>query len=281
MLPELPILFDEQKHSYCWVPTSEWMIWSVSEVVKPLSPEQREWLEKNSHYAERGTAIHKTLEEFLSGQQLTDLETYSEWTDRLIHHNWWDDIEILALEHRLADPKRSIGGSFDGLIKKNGKTCLFDLKTKQAEASIFGSEKQADAARFGASESARASIESATLGADAERYSAEQAAGAQRDVASTQAGSARDVASTQAQSARDVATTQAEASKFSASTAADANKYGADRSVDVSRINTEGTIANTKETGTQTRQTMDNEYRLKAKDRANMHNYARSTARAM
>ena len=135
MLEPLPIEFDEELHQYTWSPTGETMLWSISGVVKPLSPEQREWLEKNSHYAERGTAVHKTLEEFLSGQQLTDLETYSEWTDRLIHHNWWDDIEILALEHRLADPKRSIGGSFDGLIKKDGKTCIFDLKTKQAENS--------------------------------------------------------------------------------------------------------------------------------------------------
>ena len=135
MLDPLPITFDEAAHTYVWNPTGEQMLWSISGVVKPLSPEQRAYLEKNSHYAERGTAVHKTLEEFLSGQQLTDLETYSEWTDRLIHHNWWDDIEILALEHRLADPKRSIGGSFDGLIKKDGKTCIFDLKSKQAESS--------------------------------------------------------------------------------------------------------------------------------------------------
>ena len=135
MLSELPISFNEERHEYLWEPTNEVMIWSVSEVVKPLSPEQREWLEKNSHYAERGTDIHKSLEEFLSGQQVTDLETYSDWTDHLLHNSWWDEVEILALEHRLADPKRSIGGSFDGLIKKGGKTCIFDLKSKQHESS--------------------------------------------------------------------------------------------------------------------------------------------------
>ena len=135
MLDPLPIAFDEAAHQYTWEPTGETMLWSISGVVKPLSPEQREWLEKNSHYAERGTAIHKSLEEFLSGQQLTDLESYSDWTDHLLHNSWWDDIEILALEHRLADPARSIGGSFDGLIKRDGKTCIFDLKTKQAENS--------------------------------------------------------------------------------------------------------------------------------------------------
>ena len=135
MLDPLPIAFDEAAHQYTWEPTGETMLWSISGVVKPLSPEQREWLEKNSHYAERGTAIHKSLEEFLSGQQVTDLEGYSDWTDHLLHHSWWDEVEILALEHRLADPKRSIGGSFDGLIKKDGKVCIYDLKTKQAENS--------------------------------------------------------------------------------------------------------------------------------------------------
>ena len=135
MLDPLPIAFDEAAHQYTWEPTGETMLWSISGVVKPLSPEQRAWLEKNHFYADRGTAIHKSLEEFLSGQQVTDLEGYSDWTDHLLHHSWWDDIEILALEHRLADPARSIGGSFDGLIKRDGKTCIFDLKTKQAENS--------------------------------------------------------------------------------------------------------------------------------------------------
>ena len=135
MLDPLPIVFNQERHEYTWEPTGETMLWSISGVVKPLSPEQREWLEKNSHYAERGTAIHLSLEEFLRGQQVTDLESYSDWTDHLLHHSWWDDIEILALEHRLADPARSIGGSFDGLIKKDGKVCIYDLKTKQHEAS--------------------------------------------------------------------------------------------------------------------------------------------------
>ena len=150
MLDPLPITFDEDAHTYTWEPTGETMLWSISGVVKPLSPEQREWLEKNSHYAERGTAIHKTLERFLGGDPdgwvSADFEQYTEWTDHLIHNSWWDDIEILALEHRLADPARSIGGSFDGLIKKDGKTCLFDLKTKQHE----GSKREKPLAQLGA-----------------------------------------------------------------------------------------------------------------------------------
>jgi hypothetical protein len=71
-----------------------------------------------------------------------------------------------------------------------------------------------------------------------------------------------------------------DAEKFKATSAADASKYGADRTVDVASVNAQGTIDNTRATGDETRKTQDNETRLKAKDRANMHSYARNTARA-
>ena len=87
MLKPLPIEFNEELHQYTWSPTGETMLWSISGVVKPLSPEQREWLEKNSHYAERGTAIHKSLERFLGGDPSgwldSDFEQYEEWTDHI------------------------------------------------------------------------------------------------------------------------------------------------------------------------------------------------------
>ena len=76
------------------------------------------------------------------------------------------------------------------------------------------------------------------------------------------------------------ASESARAQLGSASSAAEASKYGADRSVDTARINTEGTLANTRETGAQTRETMREENRLKAKTRATNRGYARSTARA-
>ena len=71
-----------------------------------------------------------------------------------------------------------------------------------------------------------------------------------------------------------------DADKFKATAAADASKYGADKTVEVAEVNAQGTIDNTRATGDETRKTQDNEMRLKAKDRANMHSYARSTARA-
>lgn len=149
---------------------------------------------------------------------------------------------------------------------------------------------------------------------EANKYIQDSASNAQRDVASTQADASRDVAGTQADASRDVATTQKDAAvqttgmktqadidiagiqkdsalgvqglvSASADKASDnakeANMYGADKSVDIANIGAKGTIDNTKETGNQTRLTMGTENQLKAKDRADMHRYARNTARAM
>ena len=136
MLDPLPIEFDPVAHQYTWTPTGEQMCWSVSEVVKPLTEQSRKWLEDHPYFAERGSGVHLCLEEFLGQKEFTDLETWAAWTDKLLHHSWWDELdEVVALEHRLADPKRSLAGSFDGLIRRNGKLLLFDLKTKEEETS--------------------------------------------------------------------------------------------------------------------------------------------------
>ena len=125
MLPKLPIEFDEEKHSYCWLPTSEWMIWSISQVVNPRP------YNGDPEHAIRGHSVHRSLELLLSGQEVEAPEKYWNWTDALLHQSWFDEIdEVLALEARLADPKRSIGGSCDGLIRKGKRKILFDLKTK-------------------------------------------------------------------------------------------------------------------------------------------------------
>ena len=118
---------------------------------------------------------------------------------------------------------------------------------KAAEASMYGADKQTEASKF-------SSI--------------------------TDRQKAENVATTQAEASKAVATTGAEADKAVAATAADASKYGADKQLEgVKDTNTTSTT-NIKETGNQSRLTQDNETRNKAKDRANMHQYARSTARA-
>ena len=72
----------------------------------------------------------------------------------------------------------------------------------------------------------------------------------------------------------------AQAQMYGADAAKESSMYGADRTVDVAKVNAQGTIDNTRATGEETRKTQDNEQRLRAVDRANMHNYARNTARA-
>ena len=107
MLEPLPVAFDEASHTYTWLPTGEQMLWSVSGVAAPMSDDQRAWLEQNHEHADRGTAIHKCLEEFLSGQQVSDLEGYSEWTDHLLHHSWWDEIsEVMGKRSFCSQPER-------------------------------------------------------------------------------------------------------------------------------------------------------------------------------
>ena len=130
MLSPLPIEFDEELHQYTWSPTGETMLWSISQVVNP-----RPYNGDPSH-AIRGHSIHRSLETLISGQEVEAPEEYWSWTDALLHQSWFDEIdEVLALEARLADPKRSIGGSCDGFVRKGKRKILYDLKTKISEES--------------------------------------------------------------------------------------------------------------------------------------------------
>jgi len=115
---------------------------------------------------------------------------------------------------------------------------------------------------------------------DADKYVQDSASEASKDVAKTDAGARTDVADTQRESAKETTKMTTDAEKYAADAAKESSKYGSDKTVEVAKVGAQGTIDNTKETGTQTRLTQDNETRNKAKDRANMHMYARNTARA-
>ena len=130
MLDPLPIEFNEELHQYTWEPTKETMLWSISQVVSP-----RPYNGDPSH-AIRGHSVHRSLETLISGQEVEAPEEYWSWTDALLYQSWFDEIdEVLALEARLAAPKRSIGGSCDGFIRKGQRKILYDLKTKISEES--------------------------------------------------------------------------------------------------------------------------------------------------
>ncbi len=110
---------------------------------------------------------------------------------------------------------------------------------------------------------------------------AETQAGASKDVAITQAGADTTVARTQADASMYGADKSAEASIRGSELAKEASTYGADRTLEGTKDTNITSTRNIGETGAQTRETMGLENRLKAKDRADMHRYARSTARAM
>jgi hypothetical protein len=127
---------------------------------------------------------------------------------------------------------------------------------------------------------------------EANKYIQDSASNAQRDVATTQKDAAVQTTGMKTQADIDIAGIEKDSAlgvqglvSASADKASDnakeANMYGADKSVDIANIGAKGTLDNTKETGNQTRLTMGTENQLKAKDRADMHRYARNTARAM
>jgi len=177
------------------------------------------------------------------------------------------------------------------------------IADSQGNASRDVAKTGADANKYVADSQGNASRDVAKTGADASRDVASTQADASRDVASTQKDSALGTANIQKDSATqttgmrtqadvDIASIQKDSAMGTAQIGADAGtkqseiaagsaNYGADKSVDIANIGAQGTLDNTKETGNQTRKTMGTENQLKAKDRANMHKYARSTARAM
>jgi len=108
------------------------MAHSVTQVVQgELDEAAKQRIEETKHiWAPRGTAVHNALEKHLLGQGVVMQDEFSDWIDSLLDHPLWDGCEVLAVEYRLVDPAKSLGGSFDGLIKtKRGSTVLFDLKT--------------------------------------------------------------------------------------------------------------------------------------------------------
>ena len=85
-------------------------------------------------WAARGKALHKVLEDKLKKGKTTEDEKWQKWIDALNDCDLFEEAEILAVEYLLCDPRKSVGGSFDFLIKtKYGETILGDLKTSSTE----------------------------------------------------------------------------------------------------------------------------------------------------
>lgn len=149
-----------------------------------------------------------------------------------------------------------------------------------ADASKFTAVKQKESALGTADIQRDAAQNVAKMETDASIQNTERSSQATENVASTQADASRDVASTEADASRDVAATQADASVNVAGKQLEGTKYGADRQLDATKDTNLTSTRNIGATGEETRKNQDNEQRLRAKDRANMHQYARGTARA-
>ena len=89
--------------------------------------------------AQRGSDLHDWTEKYLNGETPRVLPEYKKYTDKIQQCPIWKHIdEVICTEQKVCSDKNVIpfAGTFDALLKINGKTVLFDLKTKNADKSI-------------------------------------------------------------------------------------------------------------------------------------------------
>ena len=135
-LDPLPIEFNEETHTYRWLPTGERMGTSVTSVLSVnKTAAQLANIEKHkASWQPRGTHVHGCLERMLLQQPIKGHEKYMDWIEPLIAHPFWETFQPLAVEYRVCDLKRGIGGSMDalGIDGFTGRTVLLDLKSQSS-----------------------------------------------------------------------------------------------------------------------------------------------------
>lgn len=127
--------FHEALHRYRY--KGRWLPFSVSKVTNRVSADQAAYFEKTKHiWAPRGNSVHSFCEAMLTEQELPETD-YKEWTTALQDCWLLKDSQAVAVEYRLCDARKGIGGSFDFLLEtSNGKLVLGDLKTVGSEGSV-------------------------------------------------------------------------------------------------------------------------------------------------
>ena len=128
LAPVQDLEFNEDLHRYRY--KGRWLPFSVSKEANRTTPEQEAQFERTKHiWAPRGTTIHSFCEAMLLGEELPETD-YTAWTDELQECWLLRDSDALAVEYRLCDARKGVGGSFDFLLRtSNGKVVLGDLKT--------------------------------------------------------------------------------------------------------------------------------------------------------
>jgi len=145
MLDPIPgLTFDPDLHRYAL--NGQWLCTSVTKVVSDLTPQARAHIDATRHEWEpRGNTCHAALESALLGHDGADYGDYAEIIQPLLDHAIWQGCTVLAVEYRLCDQRKSLGGSFDFLIRTGkGKVVLGDLKTV-GKAPAIDSRKPATA----------------------------------------------------------------------------------------------------------------------------------------
>jgi hypothetical protein len=132
MLPPIPGLefFPDPLHRYRL--NGNWLARSVTGVVghdMPAKTRERIDATKDT-WLPRGLAVHAALEAHLLGEEQPDPGDYADWITPMLAHPLWDGAEVLAVEYRLCDERKSLAGSFDFLLRTaRGSLVLGDLKT--------------------------------------------------------------------------------------------------------------------------------------------------------
>jgi hypothetical protein len=140
MRPIEGLEFFERWHRYRL--HGEWLNHSVTEVLSHDMPPEKlamimRYKDGPDGWAARGNACHKALETHLSGEGIIFDNKWAPWIDPLLDCPLFQGAEVLALEHRLCDEKKSLGGSFDFLLRDtDGKLVLGDLKTVSKKPAV-------------------------------------------------------------------------------------------------------------------------------------------------
>ena len=135
-LADLPVDFDEKAHRYTWTPTGEVMGTSVTGVcsVNKSAAALRNIERHKASWEPRGLHAHSALEHKLKGLPFEVNPVYAEWIAPMLAHPFWETFEPIAVEYRMCDLSRGIGGSFDALGYDGftEKLVLLDLKTQSS-----------------------------------------------------------------------------------------------------------------------------------------------------
>ena len=142
-IPDL-VFYPDPLHRYMY--KGNWLARSVTQVLSHDMPAAtRARIDATRHEWEpRGNTCHAALEAALLGHAAPDPGDYSDWITPLLAHPLFKDSEVLAVEYRLVDQRKSLAGSFDCLLRSaKGKTLLCDLKTVSSKPAAT-SRKPAD-----------------------------------------------------------------------------------------------------------------------------------------